>query len=116
MKIAIVGSRNFSNLALVRAFVQELPRDTEIVSGGGRGVDTVAVEEATALGMPTKVFPAEWEKYGKAAGFRRNIDIVSYADEVVAFWNGESRGTKHAMELARMGHRRLTVIYPGVAL
>lgn len=100
-RIAIVGSRDFPNLDQVREYVRSLPRDTIIVSGGARGVDTAAEYEANVQAMQTMIFPADWERYGKSAGYKRNISIVAYADEVVAFWDGKSRGTMHTVEIAR---------------
>ena len=91
MKIAIVGSRNYSKEGNVADFVTSLPEDAEIVSGGADGVDTWAIKHA---GMrATTVFAAQWNLFGKGAGMRRNSTIVEYADEVYAFWDGLSRGT-----------------------
>ena len=100
MKIAIVGSRNYSDLDHVRGIVKSLSRDTEIVSGGAPGVDKIAEQAAIDRGMPTKIFPADWEKYGRGAGAIRNKAIVNYADGVIAFWDGTSRGTKNTIDLA----------------
>lgn len=96
-----MGSRDFPNLDQVREYVRSLPRDTIIVSGGARGVDTAAEYEANVQAMQTMIFPADWERLGKRAGFERNKSIIAYADEVVAFWDGESKGTFHSIELAR---------------
>lgn len=100
MKVAVVGSRDFPRLDEVRAYVASLPADTVIVSGGARGVDTAAVDEARRLGMRYIVLPADWKTWGKRAGFMRNADIVAAADEIVAFWDGVSRGTRHTIALA----------------
>lgn len=103
-RVAIVGSRDFQNLDVVREYVREQSRDTIIISGGARGVDTVAIEEATRLGLLCEVYPADWEQYGKKAGMIRNQQIVDAADEIIAFWDERSRGTKHTIQRAqRMG-------------
>jgi hypothetical protein len=102
MKIAIVGSRTYSDLKAVRDFVLSLPGGSTVVTGGAKGVDTVA--ELAALeraDLDVEIYPAEWKRYGKSAGYRRNFDIVRAADEVVAFWDGTSRGTAHTIRLAR---------------
>lgn len=99
-RIAIVGSRDFPNLDQVREYVRSLPLDTVIVSGGARGVDTVAEFEANRVGLQTLIFPADWS-LGRWAGYARNRDIVAAADELVAFWDGYSKGTLHSVELAR---------------
>lgn len=100
MKVAIVGSRDYKPLSEVTDFVNHLPDDTIVVSGGARGVDSTAEKAAKKRGLRTIIFPAEWDKYGKSAGFLRNRSIVTAADMVVVFWNGRSRGTMHAIKLA----------------
>ena len=109
MKVAIVGSRDYSNRAEVEAFVNALPSNTEVVSGGARGVDTWAQLAAVKRGLHITIFKAAWELHGKGAGFWRNHDIVSYADKVVAFWDGESRGTKHTIGIATDAGKLLDV-------
>lgn len=110
MKIAIVGSRDFARLDLVTAYIEALPMDTVVVSGGARGVDSVAVEAAERRGLVTVTYPADWDAYGKGAGFIRNQLIVDQADKVVAFWDGKSKGTRDTM---RKAHNvdKLKVVY-----
>ena len=100
-RLAIVGSRGFANLDLVEELVSRLKTTTTVVSGGARGVDTEAVRTAKARGLNTEVFEADWDKFGKSAGFRRNEAMLSTVDGDAAFWDGTSRGTKHAIEYAR---------------
>lgn len=103
MNIAIVGSRSFGYLDMVKLHVQRIAAkypDAVIISGGARGVDSAAEVAAKHHGLDTLIFPAEWDKYGKSAGFKRNRDIVEAADVVVGFWDGTSRGTKHSLDLA----------------
>jgi hypothetical protein len=102
MKIAIVGSRDFPNLALVRRFVSELPKDTIIVSGGARGVDREGELAAYDAGLATHIIFADWKTYGKEAGPIRNAAIVKTADKIVVFWDGRSPGTANVLGLARM--------------
>lgn len=109
MRVAIVGSRNFSQPERVREFIIDLGPGVEIVSGGARGVDTWAEEAARECRLTVKVFPADWSK-GKGAGFTRNHDIVNYADVVVAFWDGQSRGTAHTIQIAREACKWVEVI------
>lgn len=92
MKVAIVGSREFPDLDMVRRYVMELPHDTIIVSGGAKGVDSVAVKSAEILGMEVIVHLPDWSK-GKGAGFARNTLIIDDADLIRAFWDGVSHGT-----------------------
>ena len=90
MKIAIIGSRNATNVDIG----QYIPENcTEIVSGGARGVDTLAQEYAQKNGIPLTVFKPDYEKYGRAAPIVRNKLIVNHTDQVLAFWDGHSKGT-----------------------
>jgi YspA, cpYpsA-related SLOG family len=109
MKIAIVGSRAYPNEAQVRAYVRSLPADTVIVSGGARGVDRWAEDEARRCGMAVRIFPADWKQYGTQAGFIRNRDIIAAADKVVAFHYRASRGTAHSILLARAAGKPVEV-------
>ena len=103
--IAIVGSRDFQSLELVDAYVETLPRGTVVLTGGARGVDQRAEKAARVRGLATQVFRADWQRYGRQAGFRRNAEMVASADQVTAFWDGSSRGTKHSIELAREANK-----------
>jgi hypothetical protein len=112
--VAIIGSREYTKQRgaspqnIIR-YVRSLPENAVVVSGGATGVDSIGVSAAEQRGLETVVFPAEWDKYGKSAGFRRNHDIVNAADIVIAFWDGKSRGTKHSMGLARKQNKPLYV-------
>lgn len=113
MRIAIVGSRGYSKLDEVRQFVREQERTTCIVSGGASGVDAAAVDEARRLGMEYEVHFPDWAVHGRKAGAVRNKRIVDSADEVVAFWDGTSRGTAITMEMARRSGKTLRLFQVG---
>lgn len=113
MKIAIVGSRDYPDLDRVRRFVTELPPGTVVVTGGARGVDRTAEETAEACGLEVLVLTADWDGIGRSAGLVRNEEIVEEADEIVAFWDGESRGTVHTLTLAVEAGKSVTVFGPG---
>jgi predicted Rossmann fold nucleotide-binding protein DprA/Smf involved in DNA uptake len=112
MKVAVVGSREYRNLAEVRQFVWEQDRSTTIVSGGASGVDREAVDEARRLGMTYEVHLPDWAVHGRSAGIIRNRAIVESADEVVAFWDGRSRGTASTIEFARKAGKPVRVFGP----
>lgn len=98
MKIAIIGSRTL----LVDNLERIIPKEcTEVVSGGAIGVDASAEEFARRQGLPIKRFLPEYDKYGRGAPLVRNKQIVEYADEIYAFWDGKSRGTIHTVKYAR---------------
>ena len=104
IKLAIVGGRNFSDYQYLKRSIDELKEKydiVEIVSGGANGADTLGERYAKDNKIPTKIFPALWEKYGRSAGFKRNIQIIDECDMVAAFWDGFSKGTKHSIDIAR---------------
>lgn len=88
------------------------PQITEIVSGGARGADAMAESYAKAHGFPCTVYPADWEKHGRKAGFLRNRQIVDHADMVLALWDGESKGTGMTIDLAKRKGVPLVIVYP----
>ena len=95
MRVAVIGSRGMVVLDLHKY----LPLDTtEIVSGGAKGVDTSVKEYANANGIQIIEFLPEYERYGKFAPLKRNLQIIEYADFVIAFWDGKSRDTKFVIE------------------
>jgi hypothetical protein len=108
-RIAVVGSRTYPTLEDVRQFVREQPLDAVIISGGARGVDQAAVNEARRLEMPYEVYPADWNRYGRGAGMIRNQTIVDTADEIVAFWDGQSPGTRDTIRRAKAAGKPVRV-------
>lgn len=95
MKVAIVGSRGLQ----VAHLENYLPAGvSEIVPGGARGIDTCARAYAHSHQIKLTEFLPEYEKYGPSAPLRRNITIIEYADLVLAFWDGASRGTKFVID------------------
>lgn len=106
MKIAVIGSRNLT----VENLGQYLPEGiTEIVSGGAKGIDTCAREYAKAKGIKLTEFLPEYEKYGRGAPLKRNLQIIDYVDEVLAFWDGRSKGTKYVIEQCQKKNKKVTV-------
>lgn len=100
-KVAIVGSRGFSNRYLVDRLVYLLPKEWTIVTGGARGVDTWAEETAKHHLRHVRIHKADWKKFGRAAGFVRNNQIVRDCDIVIAYWDGVSKGTRHTIQLTK---------------
>ena len=75
--------------------------DVEVVSGRAMGADMLGEIYADENNHSIKHFPAEWDKHGKGAGFIRNGEMAKYANLLIAFWDGESKGTKHMIETAK---------------
>jgi len=106
MKIAIIGSRTFNDYDLLRRsldeFILEANADISlIVSGGAKGADSLGAEYAKENNIETLIFLPDWKKYGKGAGFVRNQLIIDNADFVIAFWDGESKGTLSSINIAK---------------
>src|ERR1019366_1779683 len=96
MKIIVAGSRNIRDIAEVNQAIADAPfKITELVHGGCSGVDELAAIWAEAHNVPSTVFRADWDVFGKAAGPIRNRDMARYADALIAVWDGKSRGTRN---------------------
>lgn len=100
MRVIIAGSRTITDLETVVRCIEESGFELrEVVSGTAKGVDQLGEQWARALGIPIARFPADWETHGKRAGYLRNIDMGEYADALIAVWDGESKGTKHMIDI-----------------
>jgi hypothetical protein len=114
IKLAVVGSRSFADKELLFEILDRNRHRIElIVSGGARGADALAQEWAQARSVPCQVFHPKWQdehgRFDRSAGFKRNVDVIKNADEVLAFWDGQSPGTKHAIELARKQNKAVQI-------
>lgn len=104
-KVIIAGSRGFSNYKLLKEQCNKYLREKRktsniiIVSGHARGADTLGEMYAQDEGFALEVYPAQWKKLGKQAGYRRNEQMAEVADALIAFWDGESKGTKHMIDI-----------------
>ncbi len=108
MKLIIAGSRGYHDeddfyrrMADILAKNKWMTEVTEVVSGTARGADTLGEEWAALFRIPVTRMPADWDRYGRSAGFIRNGHMAIYADALVAFWNGVSPGTRSMIDLAK---------------
>ena len=117
MKLAVVGSRTFNDYAVLATWIDgvfyQFANESEegIISGGARGADKLAADYAENRDIEYIEFPAEWDKYGKSAGFIRNQQIVDACDIVLAFWDGKSRGTADTIEKAKKAKKPTFIVY-----
>lgn len=111
MKLAIIGSREFNDVVRLNTELEPyLSRVELVVSGGARGADKMGEEWAKRNNIKTLIFIAEWDKFGKSAGFIRNEDIIKNCDEAIAFWDGMSRGTKHSISLCEKYNKPCKIV------
>jgi hypothetical protein len=111
--IAVVGSRSFNNYRMVVNTLDKhliLSKSYRFVSGGACGADRLAERYAKERDIPMVVVKPEWGKYGRSAGYINNTKIVEMADMVIAFWNGTSPGTKHAIKKAEENNKKVILI------
>lgn len=113
MRVIIAGSRKMYDYEIVRTTMSRIlkgkdRKDILIISGAcPEGADALGELFAKRNKLALKRFPAEWERYGKAAGPRRNAEMTVYAAEggedamLVAFWDGESPGTLNMIKAAQ---------------
>lgn len=108
--VIIAGSRKFNNYELLTEvcdhILENKVRDgykITIISGHADGADSLGEKYASQRGYDLKIFPAEWEKYGKSAGFKRNEKMAKIGNALIAFFadGAESRGTKNMVKIAR---------------
>ena len=110
--IIIAGSRDFTNYSIVKLSLKHflLSKQTSekptIICGMARGADMLGYRLAKEFKLPLKEFPANWNQFGKRAGYIRNEQMAKYAQEhgngvLFAFWDGKSKGTKWMIQLAK---------------
>ncbi len=106
MKIAIIGSRNIKNINM-KTYIPSYV--TEIISGGAKGVDFLAKDYAIANNIRYLEILPDYKRYKKGAPLIRNIEIIESADEVIAFWDGISKGTKFVINECEKRNKKVTV-------
>ena len=114
-KLIVAGTRCFNDYTFMIDKLDFLlsnksSSEIEIVSGGARGADSLGEKYAKHRGYKLTIFKANWDLYGKSAGYRRNAEMADYADACVVFWDGKSKGTKHMIDLANKKGIRCVVI------
>lgn len=103
VKIAIVGSRNYPELKDVEDYLDNLKSllpCMKIITGGARGVDKVAEKWALGCGIQCQII-RPINPNDKLSYLFRNVEIITKADQVVAFWDGKSRGTKFVIDYCK---------------
>jgi len=113
MKVIIAGGRDFKDYNKLKDSCDKIlinQNNIEIVSGTANGADILGERYAQEKGYEVKKFPAKWDEYGKKAGYMRNQEMGEYADGLIAFWDGKSKGTKHMIDIANKKGLKVRVI------
>lgn len=114
MKLIIAGSRELESYRVVSKAIDEFIKEhgpvTEIVSGTARGIDRLGEKYAKDHHIALRLFPANWDYFGKRAGYVRNEEMAKYADACLAVWDGKSKGTDHMIQLAQNYHLCIKVV------
>lgn len=115
-KIIIAGGRDFMDYNLLKEKTNKILQEKKvthkivIISGCARGADTLGLRYASENAFDVEEYPAEWDKYGKKAGYMRNVEMAENADALIAFWDGKSKGTKHMIDIATERNLPIRVI------
>jgi len=114
-KIAIVGSRNFVDYpyfkSIIDVYLLKDDLSVEFVSGGAKGSDALAEQYANEHNIPIHIHYPDWKSLGKIAGRIRNQSIIDDSDELIAFWDGFSSGTKMTISFAKAKGIPYKVVY-----
>lgn len=105
MNLIVAGGRDFNDYERLSALLFEFAEKhydcaITIVSGMARGADKLALEFCRHENVECIEMPADWDRYGKRAGYLRNEAMADISHAVIAFWDGQSRGTKHMIDIA----------------
>lgn len=110
MNIIVAGNRNYLNQGHVYSVLStEVKYDDVIISGGARGVDRIAINYAVTNSIDCKIMNANWDRYGKSAGFIRNTEMAKIGDRLIAFYNGSS-GTRHMINAMKAVNKPVLVV------
>ncbi len=115
-RLVVAGCRDYNNYPNAAKEIKKQIKELGfgysviIVSGGATGADALGEKFARQHRLKIERFPAEWNKYGKSAGPRRNEQMTQVADGVIVFWDGQSRGTKSMIQCAKKYNKPCRII------
>ncbi len=112
-KVAVGGSRAIESYQLVEEVLDNLVVDSDVIlSGNAPGADRLGERYAAERGIQVKLIPSEWEKHGLKATMMRNEVLLKASDFVICFWDGESQGTKHMLDISKRAKKLLAEVRP----
>lgn len=110
MKIAVIGSRNFKDQKLLRTILDAETQMMELITGGAVGADTMAENWAKEKRLPVKIIKPDYKKFGNYAPLERNNQIINSAEKVIAFWDGQSKGTQYVIKECQRLRKPIKVV------
>lgn len=115
MKVIIAVGREFNDYGLLKTkcdfYLEKTFSEIEIVSGKATGADSLGELYAKECEYRLKEFPANWQLNGRAAGPIRNEEMGDYAEALIAFWDGKSKGTKHMIDYMKKLGKPVKIVY-----
>lgn len=114
-RVVVAGSRNYNDYDKAKEYIDlcisEIKNKYTLIflSGGCRGADMLGERYAEENGFKVERYPAEWDRYGKEAGPKRNREMAEGADFVICFWDGKSRGTKSMIKYATLNGKPIRI-------
>lgn len=114
IKYLIAGSRDFNNYNLLLQVLSQYKKPDIIIEGGAKGADLLGKRFAKYNNIECKEYKADWNKYGKSAGYRRNAEMVNQLDKndiAFIFWDGKSKGIKHTIDLCNKKNIKTIITY-----
>lgn len=114
MRVIIAGSRCFRNYELLKKYCDHILQNQEevtVLCGLARGADTLGKKYAEERGYEVEKYPADWKQFGNRAGILRNCEMGDNADALIAFYDGQSRGTLHMIDYAKKKKLKVRVKY-----
>jgi len=111
MKLIVAGSRTFQDDTLLSSVLgTHRHHITELLHGGARGADQLGFRWAVRHHVRSRCFAADWARFGKSAGIRRNYQLAQAGDLLIAFWDGRSPGTAHMVRCMQQLGKPVVVI------
>jgi uncharacterized phage-like protein YoqJ len=117
MRVIIAGSRTFHNYQLLKEKATQIlqnyiqtNQEIIIISGTATGADQLGEQFAKEMGFKVERYAADWDKWGKSAGYKRNQQMAEVANVAIVFWDGQSKGSKHMIDIAKNKGLKVRVV------
>lgn len=114
-RVVIAGCRDYTNYDEAKKYIEyclcNIRKENEIivVSGGASGADALGERYAKENGLKVEIFSADWDRYGKSAGPKRNEKMAQIGDYIICFWDNKSRGTESMIKCAKNHNKPIRI-------